>query len=43
MLPAGTATVGWCHDFQLVERVPTEPHDRRVGWLCAPSGLVRAG
>ena len=43
MLPAGTATVGWCHDFQLVERVPTEPHDRRVGWICAPSGLVRAG
>jgi len=43
MLPAGTATVGWCHDFQLVERVPTEPHDRRVGWLGAPSGLLRAG
>jgi 5-formyltetrahydrofolate cyclo-ligase len=42
-LPAATATVGWCHDFQLVDWVPTEPHDRRVGWVCRPSGLLRAG
>lgn len=37
------ASVGWCHDFQLVEAVPTEPHDRPVGWVCAPAGLIRAG
>jgi len=42
-LGAGTATVGWCHDFQLVASVPTEAHDRAVGWLCSPSGLARAG
>lgn len=42
-LGAGAASVGWCHDFQLVESVPTEGHDRRVGWICRPSGLLRAG
>lgn len=42
-VPAATATLGWCHDFQLVESVPTEPHDRRVGWVCRPSGLFRTG
>lgn len=42
-LGAGVTTVGWCHDFQLVESVPTEDHDRPVGWICAPSGLFRAG
>lgn len=42
-LPARTAVVGWCHDFQIAATVPTEPHDRRVGWLATPSGLRRAG
>lgn len=42
-LPARVAVVGWCHDFQVVAAVPTEPHDRRVGWLATPSGLRRAG
>ena len=41
-LPARTATVGWCHDFQVIAAVPTEAHDRRVGWLATPSGLRRA-
>ena len=41
-LPARTATVGWCHGFQVIAAVPTEPHDRRVGWLATPSGLRRA-
>lgn len=31
-------TIGWCHDFQLVDAVPTEPHDRRVGLLITPAG-----
>lgn len=31
-------TIGWCHDFQLVEAVPTEPHDRRVGLVITPEG-----
>jgi 5-formyltetrahydrofolate cyclo-ligase len=42
-LRAGAAVVGWCHDFQVVAAVPTEPHDRPVGWVCAPSGLFQAG
>lgn len=41
-LPARVATVGWCHDFQVVAAVPMEAHDRRVGWLATPSGLRRA-
>ncbi len=41
-LPARTAAVGWCHDFQVVGEVPMEPHDRRVGWLATPSGIRRA-
>lgn len=41
-LRAGAATVGWCHDFQRVQSVPTEPHDRAVGWICSPSGLDAA-
>lgn len=42
-LGAEATSVGWCHDFQLVDAVPTEAHDRPVGWICAPSGLFRAG
>lgn len=38
----GCATVGWCHDFQLVERVPTEPHDRRVALVITPTGAHAA-
>ncbi len=41
-LPARVATVGWCHGFQVAASVPTEPHDRPVGWLATPSGLRRA-
>ena len=41
-LPARVATIGWCHDFQVVDAVPMEPRDRRVGWLATPSGLRRA-
>lgn len=41
-LPARTAVVGLCHDFQLLENVPQEPHDRRVGWILTPSGLFKA-
>ena len=41
-LPSRVATVGWCHDFQVIGEVPMEAHDRRVGWLATPSGLRRA-
>jgi len=37
-LPADCLTVGWCHDFQLVDAVPTEPHDRAVQIVITPSG-----
>ncbi len=32
------ATIGWCHPFQLVNRVPTEPHDQRVQLVITPEG-----
>lgn len=38
----GCATIGWCHDFQLVENVPTEAHDRRVGLVITPGGVHAA-
>lgn len=41
-LPPGCAIVGWCHAFQLVDRVPTEPHDRAVTWVVTPDGALAA-
>lgn len=38
LLPEACATVGWCHAFQCVDRVPTEPHDRRVQLVITPDG-----
>lgn len=38
----GCAVVGWCHAFQLVDRVPTEPHDRAVSWVVTPEGALAA-
>lgn len=29
--------VGWCHDFQMVDAVPSEPHDQRVGLVVTPT------
>lgn len=35
-LPKTTPTVGVCFDFQLVDRLPTDPHDQAVGTVvCA--------
>lgn len=31
-------TIGWCHAFQLVNHVPTEPHDQRVQLVITPEG-----
>ena len=32
-------TVGLCYDFQIVTSVPTEPHDRKMHYLCTETGL----
>ena len=33
-------TVGLCYGFQLTEAVPTEPHDRKMHYLCTEKGLI---
>lgn len=37
-LPPACATIGWCHAFQLVDAVPSEPHDRGVQVVVTPEG-----
>lgn len=37
----GAAVIALLHDGELVDRVPAEPHDRRVSGVLMPSGLVR--
>lgn len=37
-LPAATTLVGVCFEAQLVDRVPTDPHDARVRMLITESG-----
>ena len=32
---------GVCHDFQLLEKIPTEPHDAKVDFILTPSLCVR--
>ncbi len=32
---------GVCHDFQLLEKIPTEPHDAKVDFILTPSRCVR--
>ena len=34
-------TVGVGYDFQLVDDIDVEPHDRRVGIVITPSGILR--
>ncbi|WP_219460065.1 5-formyltetrahydrofolate cyclo-ligase [Nonomuraea rhizosphaerae] len=34
-------TVALLHDGELIEDVPTEPHDQRVRWTISPQGLTR--
>ena len=40
-LSPGCFTCGLCHDFQLIDRVPTEPHDRPLDAVARPSGVFR--
>ena len=35
-------TIGIVYDDELLEDLPTEPHDIAVGWVCTPSDLRRA-
>ncbi len=37
----GGVKCGVCHDFQLREKIPTEPHDARVDFVFTPSRCVR--
>ena len=32
---------GVCYDLQLLEKMPTEPHDAKVGFILTPSRVVR--
>ena len=34
-------TVGLCYDFQLIEDLPTEAHDKPVSYICTDRGLYR--
>lgn len=34
--------IGLVYDDEVLESLPTEPHDVRVGWICTPSDLRRA-
>ena len=34
---------GICHNFQLVEKIPTEPHDAKVNFILTPSRCVKTG
>jgi 5-formyltetrahydrofolate cyclo-ligase len=33
---------GLCHDFQLLEKIPNEPHDVKVNFIFTPSRCVKA-
>jgi len=34
-------TIGVCWDLQIVDQVPTEPHDAQLKWLCTESEIIR--
>lgn len=38
---ARARTLGLVYDDELLDDVPTEPHDIEVGWVCTPSDLRR--
>ena len=40
-VPLGTPTIVLLYDGEILDRVPAEPHDRRVTHAVTPSGLVR--
>lgn len=37
---ADTLAVGLCYDFQICDRVPREPHDRRLNWLITETSVI---
>jgi 5-formyltetrahydrofolate cyclo-ligase len=39
---AGGIKCGVCHDFQLLEKIPSEPHDAKVDFILTPSRCVKA-
>jgi 5-formyltetrahydrofolate cyclo-ligase len=38
---AGGIKCGVCHDFQLLEKIPAEPHDAKVDFVLTPARCVR--
>ncbi len=42
-VPVGTPTIVMLYDGEVVDQVPTEPHDRPVTHVVTPSGLRRLG
>jgi 5-formyltetrahydrofolate cyclo-ligase len=40
-IPLGTPTIVLLYDGEILDRVPAEPHDRRVTHAVTPSGMVR--
>ncbi len=42
-VPVGTFTCVLLYDDEVGVEVPTEPHDRPVGWAASPSGVRRLG
>ena len=40
-VPAGTPVVAVLYDGELVDALPTDPHDQRVTAVATPSGLTR--
>ena len=36
-------TVGLCYSFQITKHIPTEPHDKRMRYLCTEQGVIRCG
>lgn len=32
-------TVGFCYGFQITEHIPTEPHDKRMQYICTERGI----
>ena len=41
LLQTSGVKCGVCHDFQLLERIPTEPHDARLNFIFTPMRSVR--
>jgi len=42
LLETSGVKCGICHDMQLLENIPMEPHDARVDFVLTPNRCVRA-